>query len=286
MQKLLIKFQEAAFQMDPQSLWIPACIAIVLGLFLWLGGTRYASFVIGILGAGAGATCGILISHWFGTDRMLTVVIASAVVSIIAVLLKRMVIAVLAMAIFAITCGSTYMGFHISEINWQNVNQTKNNQALDQSNPEPGDDLRTSRMQPAPTPLTGELYDQTDYSSTPETKERNTAFHEIKNILKTTASNNTFMLILWIVLGALIGLAVAHFLRKIIMAFCCSTVGATAILLGLITVFLAKQTPVVDTIIDRPNLAPTVFGVMILMGFVSQLVFAKKPKPETEDEDE
>ena len=74
MQELLLKFQEAAFQMDPPSLWIPGCIGIVLGLFLWLGGTRYSSFVIGILGAGFGASCGILISHWFDTHRMMTVV--------------------------------------------------------------------------------------------------------------------------------------------------------------------------------------------------------------------
>ena len=284
MQELLLKLQEAAFQMEPQSLWIPGCIAVVLGLFLWLGGTRYSSFVIGILGASFGACCGILISHWFSTPQTLSVVISAAVVAIIAVILQRMVIAVLAMVIFAVTCGSTYMGFQISDINWQKVDETKNS-ALNYVNPQTNDDSGTSSLQTARDPFTGNIYDQMESPPVQESEEGNTAFGEIKNILTKTASNNTFMLILWIVLGALIGLILAYFLKKVIMAFCCSTVGTTGILLGVIAIVLAKQTPVVDTLTDRPNLSPTVFGVMVVMGLISQLLFAKKPKPETEDED-
>jgi hypothetical protein len=283
MQELLIKFQEAAFQMNPQSLWIPGCIGIVLGLFLWLGGTRYSSFVIGILGAGFGASCGILISHWFETPRMLSVIIAAAVVAIVAVILQRMVIAVLAMAIFAVTCGSTYMGFQISDINWQKVNETKNS-AMNYVNPEPVDNSGSSSLLPAP--LVGDRTGDAESTRGEETEGGNKTFNEIKNVLKNTVSNNTFMLALWVVLGALIGLTLAFLLKKVIMAICCSTVGTTGILLGVIAVFLAKQTPVVDAIVDRPKLAPTVFGVMVVLGLISQLLFAKKPKPETEDKDE
>lgn len=271
--------------MEPQSLWIPGCIAVVLGLFLWLGGTRYSSFVIGILGASFGACCGILISHWFSTPQTLSVVISAAVVAIIGVILQRMVIAVLVMVIFAVTCGSTYMGFQISDINWQNIDKTKDS-ALIYVNPQTSDDSGTSSLQTARDPITGNIYDQMESPPVQESEEGNTAFDEIKNILTKTASNNTLMLILWIVLGALIGLALAYFLKKVIMAFCYSTVGTTGILLGVTAIVLAKQTPVADTLTNRPNLAPTVFGVMIVMGLISQLLFAKKPKPETEDEDE
>ncbi len=285
MQELLLKFQEAAFQMDPPSLWIPGCIGIVLGLFLWLGGTRYSSFVIGILGAGFGASCGILISHWFDTHRMMTVGIAAIGCTIVAVMLQRMVIAVLAMAIFAVTCGSTYMGFQIRDIDWRQVDETRNS-AMNYIRPETEQPTGSSPLQPGAAPLTGAADSQNVAPTTEQTEGGNTAFSEIKNVLKSAVSNNTVMLILWIVLGALIGLALAHLLKKVIMAICCSTVGTAGILLGVIAVFLAKQTPVVDAILERPKLAPTIFGAMIIFGMISQLLFTKKPKPESDDEDE
>ena len=54
MQDILLKIQDACLQLDAISVGAPAVVAIILGLVLWLGGQRYAAFVIGILGAVVG----------------------------------------------------------------------------------------------------------------------------------------------------------------------------------------------------------------------------------------
>ena len=121
MDNLLIRLEQAALQMDSFSLFIPALAAIIMGLFLWLGGSRYAGFVIGLLGASLGAFIGLIIAKWFETDTLITVAIATIFLALVAILLKNTVIILLATIIFAAICGSTYLSYVFHDYDFSTI---------------------------------------------------------------------------------------------------------------------------------------------------------------------
>jgi len=55
--------------------------ALVVGLVLWLGGTRYSAIIIGLLGAVVGSACGLLVGQQFNANPWLAMVVGAAVLS-------------------------------------------------------------------------------------------------------------------------------------------------------------------------------------------------------------
>ena len=116
MNELLLKIQDACLQLNGWHLAIPGIAAVIMGLFLWLGGARYAFFVVGVLGAMVGSAAGLAVSQWFDLQLPLTVSIGAAIFAIIAILLQQTVILILAALIFALACGMAYMGQRVSQL--------------------------------------------------------------------------------------------------------------------------------------------------------------------------
>jgi len=97
------------------------------------------------------------------------------------------------------------------------------------------------------------------------------------------------MLVVWTVIGAVLGLGLAYVLTRIMLAICCSIVGSAATIGGILVLMLAKDVEVLSALLDKPKLIPTLFAIMIVIGCVSQLILARgaKAASETEqDEDE
>ncbi len=281
---LLLRIQDAALQLDPLTIWPSALVGIVMGMFLWLGGTRYSFFVVGILGAGLGGCAGLLVHHFFQTEILISAAIGAVVLAIAFVLLERVVIVLLATTIFALACGTSYMGYSLQDKNWNELitmQQLKRVEAMQQGindGTAPGNLADSWMAQPVP-----ETGVNTEGESHQAGKSR---LGDIFDAIKESVGENKGMLILWILLGATIGLFLAYVLKKVIMAICCSVVGSTSIILGVIALFLAKGTAVISTLETRPKLTPTIFAAMVIFGCICQLIFARKPKTESSEEDE
>ena len=63
--------------------------ALIVGLVFWLGGVRYSTWIIGLLGAVVGAVAGLMVSQWFTVHLLLSMIVGAAVLAIVSVLLVR-----------------------------------------------------------------------------------------------------------------------------------------------------------------------------------------------------
>ena len=112
---LLTRIQEACLQLDTWHLAGPGLGLIVLGLFLWLGGVRYAFLVVGILGAAGGGALGLLIGHWFEIEMPLAIIGGAVVMTVLALLLQNLVVIGLAIVLFAVVGGFSYLGYALDK---------------------------------------------------------------------------------------------------------------------------------------------------------------------------
>lgn len=278
--ELLLRIQEACLQLERWHLVGPGVGLIVLGLFLWLGGARYAFLVAGLFGATLGAGAGLLVGHWFELETALAVAGGAAIMTIVALLMQNLVIIGLAVALFAVVSGFTYLGYTLEQQeSREGSGQTESN--LADADPSASDvdvlvryeseHLRTSALEADDTPSGGLR-----------------KLDRIGEELRELASSNQKMLILCAVVGAIAGLFLGFLLKKVMMAISCSIIGSTGAIAGMLLLLLAKGTPVISSLQARPKLLPSLFIIMALFGFLVQLILAgaKKIETVTEDEDE
>jgi len=285
MNELLLKIQDACLQMDGLSLGVPAGIAIIMGLVLWLGGNRYSGFVIGVLGAGVGAVIGLLLSNEMGWPVAGGVSISAAVFCLAAVLLRRVVILMLASLIFAAVLGGGYFSYRINTESWNDKLEEIKKQAMMHS-------LESAGSEESPERdylriLANRYRSENSASKTEDPASRAAgAFEEIWAEIRYAASENKGMLILWGIAGAAAGLAIAWLLKALITALCCSIVGSAAVIGGMIAMLLAKGTPVITSLMNQPRVIFILFIAMILFGMFTQLIIGAKKKKATPDKEE
>ena len=287
MTELLLRIQDAMLQLEGGILWLPSSLAMILGLFLWLGGSRFSSLVIGILGAMAGAACGVGIGRWLEVELILSTTISGAVFAIIAVLLERLVIVILAAGIFAVVFGFGYIGTTIDDINFQKRPERDRPELYNshsQIRPEQAD----SRLKyPDETDVTVVAHGYDPQEDAPASEANAEGFSQLRSIfskIRESASGNRTMLVAWTLIGAVLGLGLAYLLKRIMMAICCSIVGSAATIGGTLVLMLAKDVEVISAVLEKPKLIPTIFALMIVMGCVSQLIFSRGAKAATETE--
>ncbi len=285
MNELLLKMEEACLNMDGLTLGIPAGVAVLLGLILWLGGNRYSSLVIGILGAGAGAVLGLMLSDRFDWPLSGAVAIGAAVSCLLAVVFRRLVILILAALIFAAVLGGGYFSYRINTESWDEKLEEIKHRAMERSleSEEEGDTaehdyLRILAQRYRPESLAGETRDSASRVTS--------KFQEIWAEIRYAASENKGMLLLWGAVGAIVGLAIAWAMKMLVTALCCSIVGSAAVISGMVALLLAKGTPVITSLMKQPRVILIVFITMIVFGLLSQIVIGTKKKKETPDHKE
>jgi hypothetical protein len=278
MTSLLMRIQEACLQLDTWYLVGPGLGLILVGLFLWLGGIRYAFLVVGILGATGGAVLGLLIGHWFGVETMVAVVAGAAITTILALLLQNLVIIGLAVILFGIVGGFSYLGYALDK--------------PDSSDPTDPSQFSESNLTYA-NPGSSDVEVLVNYESNGlGADDSHTGGMQkldgIRNEIKELASANRQMLLLCGAGGAVLGLLLGYLLKKVMMAICCSIIGTTGAVVGMLMLLLAKGTPVMMSLQDRPKLIPTIFVAMVVFGCLVQMILAgaKKIEKATEDEED
>ena len=258
-------------------------------MFLWLGGTRYSFLVLALLGALLGAGTGLLIGPKLGAATLPSAAIGAIVLALLAGLLHKVTIVLLAMIIFALVAVTVHMG------------RTVGDDSRQQATPYPSD-LTNSTTESLPnysgqfadaanTAGTNNYRDMPNNLGTPQnfgtpgnlgdpdnpqpTDAHSIALNKLCNAwqtIKSSAQAHRGALVIWALAGAVVGMILAWLLRVLIMAFCCSMVGSTAVIAGIIALLLAKGTPAFSALQSHPRVAPAIFTGMLLFGWLTQLL--------------
>lgn len=274
--EFLLRVEEACLQLATWHLVVPGICLIVLGLFLWLGGVRYAFLVAGLFGAALGGLLGLLASRWFGLEMSLAVAGGAVIMTILSLLLQNLVVIGLAIVLFSAVGGFSYLAY-----------------SLDQKGASGSADSSLRDSLPSVSDVEALVrHESESLRETSGSEEDSTASEGVRKLIRIRdeiselASTNRTMVIVCAVGGAFLGLLLGYFLKKLMMAISCSIIGSSGAILGMGMLLLAKGSPVISTLQERPKLLPTLFIVMLIIGCMAQLILAGAKKMETTTEDE
>jgi hypothetical protein len=262
MYELLIRIETVCMEAQLLTLLAVGAVATVAGLLLWLAGTYFSSVIIGILGAAVGSFCGLLVSQWFDVSSLLSMGIGAAVFCAAAVLLRNIIIIVLAIIIFALAAGTAYS----SMILGSPVQQQE------------------AELEPVAVSSFSQM-DSTMRLSYVDgiSEEQDGFFDKLKVLLKDTLGTMSpykWKLLLSILVGGLGGLLLVWFIKKFVIALCCSVVGALLVLVGLENLLMAAGFQMCNAFGGHRLALTVTYFSMVGIGAVVQLIIARSKKPE------
>jgi len=256
---------------------------LAIGLVLWLGGSRYSSVIIGLLGAVVGSVAGLLVGQWLDFHLWLSMLIGAAVLAAASVLLRNALMLVLAVLVIASVSGAGYVVVLLDRI------------APQQAEPTPTAETRTGFRMPV------QSFTDMDQSARLNYVDQMTKEQTFRERLRAML-DNTWQAVephMWKVgLSVLAGGIVAVFLvwlvKKALIALAYSIVGTATIVLGVQAALLGAGMTVVSQIGPRPWVLPGTFAGMTAIGWICQLFLlgpkthahahAHAPKEEQESE--
>jgi hypothetical protein len=262
MYELLIRIETICMEAPLPTLLGVGAVATIAGLLLWLVGTYFSSVIIGLLGAAVGSFCGLLISQWFDVSSLISMGIGAAVFCAAAVLLRNIIIIVLAIIIFALAAGTAYSSIILGSPVQQQEAEL-----------EPVAISSFSQMDP-PMRLSyvNEISDEQDGF-----------FDKLNALLKdmmSTMSPFKWKLLLSTVVGGLGGLLLVWFIKKFVIALCCSIVGAMLVLVGIENLLMAAGFQMCNAFGGHRLALSVTYFSMVGIGAVVQLIIARSQKPE------
>ena len=267
MYELLLRMETLLLGLQASVLWALGIGALVVGLILWLGGTRYHAAIIGVLGAVVGSAVGLLASQRFNLSPWLGMAVGAAVLAGLSILLRNVLILVLAVLVFSAVGGAGY----ISVVLDRAVPHTQS-----ESGPQAEQKWAFQQFS-GMDPAARQNY-MNDIS-----RQAQTFAERLKALLVNTwqaLGPHGWIIVLPLVAGAVVGILLIWLIAKIVTALAYSIVGTATIFLGAQAALLAAGVPVVSDLQSRPWLPFIVFVTMTAVGWVWQLLFAgaKKPK--------
>jgi len=261
MYELLIRIETVCVEAPLPTLLGVGAVAIVAGLMLWLAGTYFSSVIIGILGAAVGSFCGLLISQWLDVSSLLSMGIGATVFCAAAVLLRNIIIIVLAIIIFALAAGAGYSSTILGSPAQQ----------------------QEAEMEPVAVSSFSQMDSTTRLSYVNEISEEQDGFFEkLKAMLKDTfgaMSPYKWKLLLSILVGGIGGLLLVWFIKRFVIALCCSVVGALLVLVGLESLLMATGFQMCNAFGGHRFALTVTYFSMVGIGAVVQLIIAKSQKP-------
>jgi hypothetical protein len=242
-------------------------VATIAGLLLWLAGTYFSSVVIGILGAAVGSFCGLLITQWFEVSSLLSMGIGAAVFCAAAVLLRNVIIILLAAIIFALAAGTAYSSIILGSPVAQ----------------------QETELEPVAVSSFSQMNPTMRLSYVDEISEEQDGFFEkLKAMLKDTLSTMSpfkWKLLLSTVVGGLGGLLLVWFIKKFVIAMCCSIVGAMLVIVGVENLLMATGFQMCNAFGGHRLALSVTYFSMVGIGAIVQLVIARSKKPEEPEAD-
>lgn len=243
---------EIAQHLEQMAVWFkpivligPGLAAVLLGLFVWLGGLGFRRALVAIVGAVSGGICGFFISG----RNMMPVMISAGVAAVIAIMFEKIFITILAGVLAAV------LGFAVL------ARPYVENAA-------------------AATPIDrDEIQSRGEAFSIEQTAEIAKAYiadfiTEIKQILLQMP---VYSLVIIAAL-AVIFIAAGFFQWRFTSAFCCAVLGVMLIFAGMILLLLYKGAVPISRICRNQSLYLGVFAAMTIFGTTEQLLFCQRIK--------
>jgi len=270
MYELLLRTETLLIGLRPPALLGVGAVALVIGLVFWLGGTRYSTGIIGLLGAIVGAASGLVVSQQFGTHLWLSVLVGAVIVAGLGILLKKVLVLALAVLILSAVSGAGYVSV-----------------VLDRMAPPPASDPAAQQTTVSQSFLQMELSARLDYMNQ-ISNESQTFLDRLRALFTdtwTAIQPHKWTALIAIIAGAVVALVLVWLIAKIVIALAYSIVGVTAIFLGLQATLLTVNIHAASGLYPRPWLLPVIFLVMVVIGWVWQLFFFHPVKVKREPED-
>jgi hypothetical protein len=270
MYELLLRTETLFLGLNTPVLLAIGIPALVVGLILWLGGTRHSTAITGVLGAVVGSAAGLLVSQWLNLHPWLSMLVGAAVLAGASILLRNILILVLAVLVFSAVSGAGYLAVVLDR-------------AVPQARPTARAEQRMAVQYFSGMDSTQRLDYMSDIS-----QEGETFGDRLKALLDDTweaIRPYGWMAILAIAIGAVVGLLLVWFIAKIIIAVAYSIVGTAVIFLGVQAALLGAGFAAVSALEHRRLLLPIAFLTMVAIGWVWQLFHSgRKPAKEAQTE--
>lgn len=270
--ELLLRFETLFSTLSTLVLLGTGVGLLVVGVLLWLFGQRFGAVIIGLLGAAVGSMTGLILGQWLEFHLFLSMGIGALVLTVASILLRNTIILALTVAIFAMISGAGYISTQLDTL--VQTSQADPNApsiygpALPSQSPTQS---FTNMLNPA------ERLAYFENLTSPEE-----GFSEKMRVLL----NDTWEMIspqLWKVIGitiagAAVGILLIWLVKKIVILLAYSVVGSTTLLFGVQILLLGLGIRIVSKLPPNPWLLPSVFGGLVLVGWISQALVAKPAK--------
>jgi len=278
MNELLLRVETLCAEVDSTILLGAGAGMVVVGLFLWLGGARYGTIVIAMLGAAVGAMIGLLVSQKAGLGPFLCMAVGAVILSILSIAARNGLVIVLATVIFALLAATVYTSY-----------------VLDRQPPEEATTRSAAPGSSFAASSEPKFVYQSFSSMDPNSRQAyidnlGGSKEDFQSRLKVILADLWRALgpYRWYLLGAILiggvgGFLLIWFIKNVVLPLCYSVVGTTAALLGAQVLLLGLGAHVVNDLAPRPWIVPTAFGSMTLIGWVRQVLAGRKRRAGAEE---
>lgn len=238
-------FEQTAVRFSPSVLMGPGLAAVLVGLFVWLGGLGFRKLLIAVAGAVSGGICGFFI---VGRNIMPAMVLAS-LAAVIAIIFERVFITILSAALAAV------FGFAFLARPYVGISE----EAI------PTNQSRISAQSPA-------------LSIGESVQLMKTYTVDVSNKIKRACSQMPVHNWVIILVLAVVFIVAGFYLERLASALCYSTLGTMLIFTGMILLLLYKGSEPISGICSRPLFYGGIFVAMAAFGTIEQLLVCQPAK--------
>jgi len=241
MLEIFQNFEQVAARFAPLVLIVPGLVAIIVGLFIWLGGLCFRRLLVALVGAIAGGICGFfLISRNF-----ISTALVAGLAALIAIIFERLIITILLAALATAFGLAILLGPYIQAENPLNL---------------------------------GKIVNQDSTVTTGQSIEILKAYAiEFIGRIKSTLAGSRMPLHRWAIIAALaVIFTIAGFwLWRLASALCYAALGTLLIFAGMILLLLYKGSAPITKIAAGTSFYAAVFIGMTAFGTVEQLLLCR-----------
>ncbi len=271
MNELLLRIETLCWEANTSLLLGVGAGMAVVGLILWLGGVRYSTIVIGLLGAAVGTVAGMFVGQKFGIDLLMSIAGGALVLGIVSILVRNILVIVLATAIFALVAAGGYTSLVLDGMP---VEQAEPNAPSSSQLFSPERQFLIQSFS-SMDPNSRDVYLN-------QISDPNGGFEaKAKAVLDDTwglLGPHKWQLLGVILVGAIAGFLLIWFIKTVVLPLCYSIVGTAAILLGAQFLLLGVGFRAASALPPQRWVIPAIVGTMSLIGWVEQLWMARKPR--------
>jgi len=238
-------FEQIAIRCSPSVLIGPGLGAVLVGLFVWLGGLGFRKLLIAVAGAVSGGICGFFI---VGRNIMPAIILAS-LAAVIAIIFERVFVTILLAALVAVF-SFAFLARPYVEISEEAI---------------PTNQSRISTQSPA-------------LSVGESVQLMKTYIVDVSNKIKRACSQMPVHNWVIILILAAAFIVVGFYLERLASALCYSTLGTMLIFAGMILLLLYKGSAPISGIGNKPLFYGGVFVAMAAFGTIEQLLVCRPAK--------